>query len=178
MAGNLFSKMIGLTALGLATYDTFATTRLQTPRLSKFKHLERLEDIYLRTDSSATESVLINNLQNGTRSWHLTDNWLFRMKDNVVSYVSNFCSNVVNNATTLGLGAVAFLSGKKGTLNPTQVKNLKFFPKLMYKIKNFAPIKVPVLGKIAAGLLAIKAGSFILHDLFGVGASSSRYYND
>ena len=152
MLGNFVAKAIGLTALGLAGYDTLTTTKIQTARSAKFSSIKRLEDTYMRTDTLDSESQVANGLQNWSRNWHLKDNWLFRAKDNVCGYVGNFINNFGDNVTTLALGAMALLCGKG----------------------KFSPIKVPFIGKIAATLLAVKAGFYVLRDLFGIGAVSDR----
>ena len=152
MLGNFITKAVGLTAIGLAGYDTLSTTKIQTARGTRFAQVKRLEDTYMRTDTLDTESQVANGLQNWARRWHLGDNWLFRAKDNVCGYCSNFINNVSHNLTTLGLGAITLLCGKG----------------------KFSPIKIPVLGKLAAVLLAGKAGFYVLRDLFGIGALSNR----
>ena len=152
MFGNLITKAIGLTALGLAGYDTITTTKIQTERGTKMAQINRLNDTFMRTDTLETESQVANGLQNWARRWHTRDNWLFRLKDNVCGYVGNFIMNVGNNITTLGLGAIALLCGKG----------------------KFSPVKIPIIGKLAAILLAGQAGFYILRDLFGIGAVSDR----
>ena len=152
MVGNFIAKAIGLTAVGLAGYDTLTTTKIQTARGINQSHLKRLEDTYLRTDSLGSESQVANGLQNWARRWHITDNWLFKMKDGVCGYVSNFVENFMSNITTIGLGAAALLCGKG----------------------KFSLIKVPFVGKIAACLLALKGASYVLRDLFGIGAVDDR----
>ena len=152
MLGNFITKAIGLTAIGLAGYDTLTTTKIQTARSTKLAQIKRLEDTYLRTDTLDSESQIKNGLQNWSRKWHTNDNWLFRAKDNVCGYVSNFIDNFGSNITTLGLGAIALLCGKG----------------------KFSPIKIPVIGKLAAVLLAGRAGFYVLRDLFGIGSVSDR----
>ncbi len=152
MLGNFVAKAIGLTALGMAGYDTLVTTKIQAAREAKQLNIKRIEDTYMRTDTLDGESQIANGLQNWSRRWHLGDNWLFRAKDNVCAYVGNFVNNIADNVVTLGLGAVALLCGKG----------------------KFSPIKIPFVGKIAAIILAAKAGFYVLRDLFGIGAVSDR----
>ena len=152
MIGNFLAKAVGATALGLVGYDTFKTTKIQAAREAKLSQIQRIEDTYMRTDTLDGESHIANGLQNWSRRWHLGDNWLFKAKDNVCSYVSNFIGNIASNITTIGLGTVALLCGKG----------------------KFSPIKVPYVGKLAALLLAGKAGFYVLRDLFGIGAVSDR----
>ncbi len=152
MAGNLLAKVVGLAAMGVAGYDTIASTQRQSNRYVQNQQLNRLNDVYMRTDSLDSDSTLANKLQNWARKWYMTDNWLFRMKDKFVSYIAGTANNAAENLTTFGLGALAlFTGGGKGILG-----------------------KIPVVGKLAAALLAVKAGKFILCDLFGVGAKDYR----
>ena len=152
MLGNFITKTIGLTAVGLAGYDVLATTKNQTSREAKYAQVQRLNDVYMRTDALESESEVANGLQNWARKWHMGDNWLYRLKDNVTCYCSNFAKNLGDNITTIALGAVALLCGKG----------------------KFSPIKIPVIGKVAAGLLGVKAGFYVLRDLFGIGAITNR----
>lgn len=152
MLGNFITKAIGLTAIGLAGYDTLTTTKIQTARETKLSSIKRLEDTYLRTDTLESESQIENGLQNWARRWHLRDNWLLRTKDNICNYVGNFVENFGGNITTLALGTMALLCGKG----------------------KFSPVKIPFIGKFAATLLAVKAGFYILRDLFGIGSVSDR----
>ncbi len=151
MVGNLLAKIIGLSALGISGYDTVTNVRRQSSRYVNAKQLERLNDVYLRTDSTDGESTVTSGLQKWVRNWYL-DNWLLRLKDNTVGFVVSLVDQIGNNFTTLGLGAVALFTGKG----------------------KFSLIKIPIINKIAAGLLAIKAGSFILSDLFGVGSTDPK----
>ena len=152
MLGNFIAKAIGITAVGIAGYDTLGMTKIQAARETKLAQIKRLEDTYMRTGTLDSESMVESGLQNWARRWHLNNNWLFRMKDGVASYTSNFAENFMANITTLGLGLAALLCGK-GKLSP---------------------IKIPFVGKIAALLLAVKGGSYVLRDLFGIGAISNR----
>ena len=152
MAGNFFAKAIGLAAIGIAGYDAISTTQRQSTKYVQKMQLKRLDDVYMRTDSLEGNSAVGAGLQKWVRRWHLNDNWLFRLKDRFVSYIAGGVENLGNHLTTMGLGAVAlFTGGGKGLLG-----------------------KIPVLNKLAAGILAIKAGKFVLCDLFGVGASDPR----
>ena len=152
MIGNFIAKAIGATAIGLAGYDTLTTTKIQAARETKQAQIKRIEDTYMRTDSLDAESQIANEFQNWSRRWHLRDNWLFRAKDSICSYVGNFINNVAGNITTLALGTVALLCGKG----------------------KFSPIKVPFVGKLAAIILGAKAGFYVLRDLFGIGSVSDR----
>ena len=40
--------------------------------------------------------------------------------------------------------------------------------------EKFSKIKIPFVGKIAAAILAIKAGKFVLCDLFGIGSIDAK----
>ncbi len=152
MLGNFLAKAVGATAIGLVGYDTLSTTKIQAAREAKLSQIKRIEDTYMRTDTLDSESHIANGLQNWSRRWHLGDNWLFKTKDSVCAYVGNFVNNIAGNVTTFALGAVALLCGKG----------------------KFSPIKVPYIGKLAALLLAGKAGFYVLRDLFGIGAISDR----
>ena len=152
MAGNFLSKAIGLAAIGLAGYDTLATTKFQASREANYAHVKRMNDVYMRTDTLDRESHVASGLQNWTRRWYTGDNWFFKAKDNTVSYVSNFFSNLGNNIVTLSCGALALLCGKG----------------------KFSPIKVPVIGKVAALFLAVKGGLYVLHNLFGIGTLGEK----
>ena len=152
MLGNFITKAIGATAIGLAGYDTLVTTKIQAAREAKHAQIKRIEDTYMRTDTLESESQIANGFQNWSRRWHLRDNWLFRAKDNVCAYVSNFVSNFAGNITNIALGTVALLCGKG----------------------KFSPVKIPFVGKLAAILLAGRAGFYVLRDLFGIGAVSDR----
>ena len=147
MAGNFFAKAIGLTALGIAGFDTFAATQRQSAKYVKAQQLKRLEDVYLRTDSLDNTSTVTNGMHKWARNWYMHDNWLIRMKDTVGSYVSGLFDNFSDNLTTFALGAVALFTGRG----------------------KMSPIKIPFVNKIAALLLAVKASHFVLSDLFGVG---------
>ncbi len=152
MAGNLIAKAIGLAAMGIAGYDVVASTHRQSNRFVQGQQINRLNDVYMRTDSARSDSTVANGLQNWARRWYMKDNWLFKVKDRLVSYIAGFANNTISNLTTIGLGAVAlFTGGGKGVLG-----------------------KIPLVGKFAAGLLAIKAGKFVLCDLFGVGTKDYK----
>lgn len=152
MFGKILTKTIGIAAIGLAGHDILSTTKVQAKRSARLSQLKRINDVYLRTDSLDTESRLANNLQNWSRKWHLEDNWFYRTKDSITGYISSFVDNVGQNFSTLGMGLVALLCGK-GRLSP---------------------IKIPVIGKLAAIGLSIKAGFYVLRDLFGIGSISER----
>lgn len=153
MAGNLLAKAIGLAAVGIAGYDTITTAHRRSNRYVQQQQLSRLGDVFRRTDTLDEGSTFAAKMQKWARRWYMNDNWLFRLKDKVVSYVSGTAEQLGNNLTTLGLGAVALLTGGgKGLLG-----------------------KIPVVGKLAAALLAVKAGKFVLCDLFGIGSGNSRH---
>lgn len=152
MVGNFIAKAIGATALGLVGYDTLTTTKIQAAREAKYSQIKRIEDTYMRTDTLDSESRLANGLQNWSRRWHLGDNWLFRTKDSVCSYVGNLVNNIGNHIITFALGTAALLCGKG----------------------KFSPIKVPFVGKLAAIILGARAGFYVLRDLFGIGSVSDR----
>ena len=152
MAGNFFAKAIGLAAIGIAGYDTLEATQRQSGRYVKAQQVGRLEDVYLRTDSIDNDSATASGMQKWARNWYMHDNWLLRMKDRTVSYTSGFFDNLGKNLTTLGLGAIALFTGSG----------------------KFSLVKIPFINKIAAVLLAVKAGHFVLSDLFGIGRGNAK----
>ena len=135
MAGNFIAKTIGLAAIGIAGYDAFATANRQSSRYASSMQLDRVNDVYLRTDSMDGESAVGAGMQKWARNWHLNNNWLFTGIDKVVGYVGSFAKQIGNNIITLGLGATALLCGKG----------------------KFSKFKIPYVGKIAAGILAFQA---------------------
>jgi len=155
MAGNFLAKTIGLAAIGIAGYDSFATANRQSSRITTAKQLERINDVYLRTDSLDSESAVASGMQKWARNWHMSDNFFFRAFDKTTSYFGSLFSQLGNNIITLGLGATALLCGKG----------------------KFSKIKIPFVGKFAATLLALQAGKFVLVDLLGFGASDPRRTN-
>ena len=58
MAGNLIAKAIGVAAIGIAGYDALTTANRRASRYSTAAQLERVNDMYLRTDALDGESVI------------------------------------------------------------------------------------------------------------------------
>ncbi|MCQ2957458.1 MAG: hypothetical protein MJ180_00990 [Candidatus Gastranaerophilales bacterium] len=151
MAGNFFAKAIGLAAVGTVACDVAATTREQAPKYAKRLRVEQLNDIYMGSSGLDTTSVVGSKLHKMIRRWNL-DNNPFRTRQNIVSYVKCFCRNLTDNGITLGLGAIALFTGTG----------------------KFSLVKVPVLNKVAAALLAIKGCSFVFKNVLGFGADDFR----
>ena len=154
MAGNFLAKTIGLAALGIASYDTLTATNRQTSRYMRQAKLERIDDTYMRTSSLSTESETQMKMHRWAKNWKLGGNRLLETKDGIVGGIGSFFEQFGSNISTFALGAVALFTGaKKGFLSR---------------------IKIPYVGKIAAGILAFQAGKFVLCDLFGLGKENPR----
>ena len=151
MVGSFFTKVVGLAALGIAGYDTVATTKQLAPKYARQLRVEQLNDMYMRTSASDSPSVLDGKFGKSIRRWSL-DNNLFAFKQKVVSNVVCFSRQVADNCITFGLGALALLAGTG----------------------RFSPIKIPVIGKAAAILLALKGGYTVLKGVFGIGEPDYR----
>ena len=157
MAGNFLAKTIGIAALGIASYDTLGSTKRQTSRYLKQTKLDRIDDTFLRTSAVSTESETENKMHNWARNWRLGGSRILEAKDAIVGYTSSFLNQLGDNAVTFLLGATAVFTGaKKGFLSR---------------------IKLPFVGKLAAGFLALKGLTFVLHDLLGIGAPNTRRFD-
>jgi len=151
MAGNFFAKAIGLAAVGTVACDVIETTKEQAPKYAKRLRVEQLNDIYMGTSALNSTSVVGSKLQKMARRWNL-DNNPFRMRQKLTSNIKCFCKNLTDNAITLGLGAIALFTGSG----------------------KFSLIKIPVLNKVAAVLLALKGCKFVVQNVLGIGANDYK----
>ena len=167
MAGNLIAKAIGVAAIGISGYDALTTANRQASRYSTAAQLERVNDMYLRTDALDGESVIGCKMQKWARNWHLNNNWLFNGFDKITGYASSLFQQIGNNITTIGLGALTLFSLSKPKVAAHGAKMA-----LGTKLTNM--LKIPMVGKIAAGILALQAGKFVLCDLMGIGKGDPK----
>ncbi len=151
MVGNFVTKVIGLAALGLAGYDTIKTTSQLAPKYARQLRVEQLNDMYMRTMSSDSPSVLDSKFGQSVRRWSL-DNNIFRTSQKIKSNVICFTRKLADNFIPLTLGAAALLTGSG----------------------RFSLLKIPYLDKIAAIALAVKGGMTVLRSVFGVGEPDYR----
>lgn len=165
MAGNFLAKTIGLAAIGIVGYDSVTTANRQSSRYASSRQIDRVNDVYLRTDSLDNESAVAAGMQKWARNWHHSNNWLFRGFDKICAYTGSLFNQLGNNLITLGLGALAIFCTKGQKALPQNASLIK---------KGISALRIPIVGKIAAGLLAIKAGKFVLCDLFGLGAGDPK----
>ena len=151
MAGNFFTKAIGLAALGIAAHDTISTTGSLAPKYERKLRLEQLNDVYMKTCAMDSPSVIGSKMQNWSRKWAL-DNNLFSTRQKIVSNVVCFSKKFADNIVLFGLGAAALLTGKG----------------------KFSLLKIPCLNKIAAAILLLKGAGFVLHSALGIGGKDYR----
>ncbi|MDD3593398.1 MAG: hypothetical protein PHX18_02105 [Candidatus Gastranaerophilales bacterium] len=145
-AGSFIAKTIGIAALGIAGYDSLSSTHRNAVRDTQAQTINQIEDVYLRNDSMETQSIASHKIRNWAQNW-FTDTGIMSVLMGVKNYVTGFFGNITDNAITFGLGFLALFASKSkpGILG-----------------------KAPIVGKLAAGLLALQAGKFIVCDMFGL----------
>lgn len=151
MAGNFLTKVIGLAALGIASYDTIETSSHLAPKYKTKYRLDQINDVYMKNNSLASCSKWDSRMQNWAKGWTL-DNNFFDTTQSIKSKTVSFVKSFWDNAVLFGLGATALFTGK-GKLSV---------------------LKVPYLDKIAAGILAFKAGKSIIGNVLGFGGKDYR----
>ena len=151
MAGNFFAKAIGLAAVGTVACDVIETTNEQAPKYAKRLRVEQLNDIYMGSSGLSTTSIVGSKVRNMIKRWNL-DNNPFKTSQKIKSNIKCFWRNLSDNAGTLALGCIALFTGSG----------------------KFSLIKITVLNKIAAAILAIKGCSFVFKNILGIGADDYR----
>ena len=151
MAGNFLTKAIGIAALGIAAHDTISTSNHMAPKYKRRYRVAHLNDVYMNSSSTASCSKWDSKMQKWSRRWAL-DNDLFDTGHSIKSRLVSFGKSFVDNAALWALGSMALFTGKG----------------------KFSVLKVPYLKKIAAGLLALKAGTTVIKNAFGIGGEEYK----
>ena len=151
MAGNFFAKAIGLAAVGTVACDVIETTKEQAPKYAKRMRVDQLNDIYMGSSALSTTSMVGSRVQKMIRRWNL-DNNPFKTSQKIKSNIKCFWKNLTDNAGMLALGCVALFTGTG----------------------KFSLIKIPVLNKVAAAILAIKGCGFVFKNVLGIGTNDYR----